>query len=58
MEKKPNLLYKSRLFVMIFEDRKNLLGLAVLMPNINEGHNPDLMGASHILWVKRCSKRR
>ncbi len=27
MEKKPNRLYKSRLFVMIFEDKKNLLEL-------------------------------
>lgn len=27
MEHKPNRLYKSRLFVMIFEDRRNLLEL-------------------------------
>ena len=27
MDKKPNRLYKSRLFVMIFEERKNLLEL-------------------------------
>ena len=27
MEKKPNRLYKSRLFVMIFEDKRNLLEL-------------------------------
>ena len=27
MDKKPNRLYKSRLFVMLFEERKNLLEL-------------------------------
>ena len=62
MEHKPNRLYKSRLFVMIFADRRNLsdlygaaekehrLELKVLMLNINIGHNPELMKASRTLW--------
>lgn len=62
MEHKPNRLYKSRLFVMIFADRRNLSDLygaaekehrlepKVLMLNINIGHNPELMKASRTLW--------
>ena len=32
------------------EEREPKLELEVLMLNINAGHNPDLMGASHTLW--------
>ena len=48
MERKTNRLYKSRLFVMIFEDKKNLLELynAVSGKNYTD---PELMKASHTL---------